>query len=90
MFDIEREPIHPGEILKYEFLEPLKLTQKQFAKDINEDYKLINKIINGKAPITKELAKKFSKYFNNAEEYWLDFQKNYDFRKKKQNKKVVS
>ena len=54
----QRKPTTPGEILHEEFLEPMKLTQKQLADHIGCDIKVINRIVNGRAAVTAEMALK--------------------------------
>ena len=49
-------PIHPGEILREEFLVPLGMTQKQLADHLSCDVKVVNRIINGRAAVSIEMA----------------------------------
>jgi addiction module HigA family antidote len=78
---VQREPTHPGEILKEEFLEPLNITQTQLAKDLNTSFRAINELINQKRGITVEMALKLAKYFNTTAQLWLNLQNEYDLYK---------
>ena len=65
--------VSPGEIMREELAER-KITQKDFAKQINEDESLFKSFIRGKAPVTKELAKKFEKALGIKAKSWLNFE----------------
>lgn len=92
MFNITRKPIHPGKMLKHEFLENYEVTEEQLAKDIDVDLKIIKDIINEKVSITDEIAEKLGRYFNTTQQMWLNMQKGYDelVEKKKKGKKKAS
>ncbi|MBN1351665.1 HigA family addiction module antidote protein [candidate division KSB1 bacterium] len=78
MLPQNRRPIHPGEILRYEFLEPLKLTQQKLAAKIGVTRVRINEIIFGKRKITPDMAFRLSKYFNTSPDFWMNLQMNID------------
>lgn len=71
-------PIHPGEILKEEFLEPMGISQYKLAKDINVSPMRINEIVNGKRGISINTAFRLAKYFNISIEFWAGLQTEYD------------
>ena len=71
-------PIHPGEILKKEFLEPIGLSQNQAALDIRFPATRINKIVLGKRRITPNTALGLAKYFHRSPQFWLGLQMDYD------------
>ena len=71
-------PIHPGEILKEEFLRPLGVTQYRLAQGIGVDARRINAIIQGQRSITAETALLFSRFFGNSAEFWMGLQSQYD------------
>jgi len=56
------QPIHPGEILREEFLDPMGISQYRLAKDINVDPRRINAIIQGKRAITADTALRLARY----------------------------
>jgi len=69
-----RAPTHPGEMLRYEFLEPLGLTQQNLADAIDVSYQRINELVNGKRGITPSTALRLSKFFGNSVEFWMNLQ----------------
>ncbi len=71
-------PIHPGEILLEEFLEPLGISQYRLAKDISVPPRRINEIVQGKRAITPDTALRLSRYFGLSERFWLNLQTRYD------------
>ncbi len=71
-------PIHPGEILMEEFLEPLGITQYRLAMDIGVPPRRINEIVHGKRSITADTALRLSRYFGLSERFWLNLQARYD------------
>jgi addiction module HigA family antidote len=71
-------PIHPGEILEKEFLEPLELTQYRVAKDIKVSARRINEIVHGTRAISADTALRLARYFGTSEEFWLSLQMHYD------------
>ena len=72
------DPIHPGEILLLEFLEPLELSQYRLAKDISVPPRRINEIVQGKRGISADTALRLSRYFGTSERFWLNLQTGYD------------
>ncbi len=75
---ITRKPVHPGEILREDYLKPLSLTITELAKILRVSRKTLSKIINEKGSITPEMALKLSKAFNTTPELWLNLQRNYN------------
>lgn len=71
------DAIHPGEFLK-DAIEENNVSQIELAKRIGVHKKLINDIVNGKNPITRETAYKLSKIFELSTEYWVNLQKIYE------------
>ncbi|MCB0306883.1 MAG: HigA family addiction module antidote protein [Calditrichaeota bacterium] len=71
-------PIHPGEILLEEFLEPMGLSQNRLALDIRVPARRINEIVHGKRRITADTALRLARYFDMSPEYWLGLQMDYD------------
>ena len=72
------EPIHPGEILLEEFLNPMEISQYRLAKDINVPPRRINEIVLGKRAITADTALRLSEYFGLSEKFWLNLQMKYN------------
>ncbi len=72
------KPVSPGEILLTEFLEPLKLSQNQLARDIGVPPRRINEIVLGKRAITADTAMRLSRYFGTSAKLWLGLQSEYE------------
>ncbi len=73
-----RQPTHPGEMLREEFLIPMNLTQKQLADSIQVPYQRINEIISGKRGVTPSTALRLAKYFGMSADFWLNLQIKFD------------
>jgi addiction module HigA family antidote len=71
-------PIHPGEILLEEFLEPLGLSQYRLAKDTSVSPRRINEIVHGKRSISADTALRLARYFGTTDRFWLNLQVRYD------------
>jgi addiction module HigA family antidote len=71
-------PIHPGEILKEEFLDEMGITQYKLAKDINVPPRRINEIVQGKRAITADTALRLGRYFGISPQFWTNLQAHYD------------
>jgi addiction module HigA family antidote len=78
MLPKHRKPTLPGEILKYEFLESLNMTQQQLADALGITRVRVNEIITGKRSITTDTAFRLAKYFNTTPDFWLNLQSNVD------------
>ena len=70
--------IHPGEILKEEFLSPMNVSAYRLAKEINVPETRISEIIRGKRAVTADTAIRFAKFFGTTAEFWLNLQNLYD------------
>ncbi len=71
-------PIHPGELLLEEFLEPMELSQYRLAKDISVPARRINEIVHGKRGITADTCLRLARYFDTSERFWMNLQTRYD------------
>jgi addiction module HigA family antidote len=78
-------PVHPGEILLEEFLNPMKISQYQLAKAINVSARRINEIVHGKRAVTPDTGLRLSRYFGLSERFWLNLQMQYDLEVTKDN-----
>jgi addiction module HigA family antidote len=70
-------PVHPGVYLK-ELLGELTLSQYRLAKDIGVPAMRVSYVVNGKRPVTAELALRLGRYFGQSPRYWLNLQSRYD------------
>lgn len=71
-------PIHPGKILRREFLSPLAITPYRLAKDLNVPLTRIAAILSGKRAISAETALRLARYFGTSKAFWLNLQASYD------------
>ncbi len=73
-------PVHPGEVLLEEYLEPLGISQSRLALGMRVPPQRINEIISGKRGITAETAFRLAKAIGTTPEFWLSLQDEYDLR----------
>ena len=71
-------PVHPGEILLEEFLEPLGVSQYQLAKAVSVPARRINEIVHGQRRISADTALRLARYFGTSERFWINLQARYD------------
>ena len=67
-------PVHPGEILAEEYLEPLGVTQHRLAVEIGVPPRRINEIVHGKRGISADTALRLARFFGTSERFWLNLQ----------------
>jgi|SRR5690348_12553100 antitoxin HigA-1 len=72
------KPVHPGEILREEFLLPLGLSMNRVAMDLRVPVTRIADIIHERRGITADTALRFARYFNNTPTFWMNLQTRYD------------
>src|SRR5687768_17480562 len=70
--------IHPGEVLREEFLHPRKLSQSKLARDTGISRGLISDILAGKRPLTAETSVRLARHFGNSRQFWLRLQADFD------------
>lgn len=80
--------VHPGEILYYEFLQPLEITAYRLSKDLKIPQTRISEIIKGNRRITADTALRLSKYFGNSVKFWLGLQDDFDIEEEQDEKKA--
>ncbi|MFM7045359.1 MAG: HigA family addiction module antitoxin [Ilumatobacteraceae bacterium] len=71
-------PIHPGEVLLADFLEPLGVTQHRLAVSIGVPPRRINEIVHGKRGISADTSLRLARYFGTSDRFWLNLQSRYD------------
>lgn len=71
-------PIHPGEILKKDFLDEMKITPYALSRDAGIDKGKLSRIINGKASISADTALRLGTYFGSSPDSWMNLQARYD------------
>jgi len=90
MLPKNRPPTHPGEMLLKEFIEPMGLTQKTFAKHLGWTYARLNEIINSKRGVSAESALALSDALGMPPEFWLNLQRNWDLWHAMKSHKTIS
>jgi antitoxin HigA-1 len=70
--------IHPGEILKTEFMEPLGLSAYRLAKELHISAPRVNDLVRGKRALTADTAMRLSAYFGTSAQFWLGLQMDHD------------
>lgn len=71
-------PIHPGEVLLKDFLEPLGLTQYRLAKSLTVPPRRVNEIVHGERAVSADTALRLARFFGTSERFWLNLQTSYD------------
>lgn len=79
--------IHPGEILKYEFLEPLEITAYRLSKETFIPQTRIGEILKGNRRITADTALRLAKFFGTSAKFWLGLQDDYDLEEEENSKR---
>jgi addiction module HigA family antidote len=82
-------PIHPGEILREEFMQPRDLSQNALARASNVPPRRINEIVLEKRGITADTALRLARFFGTSAELWTGLQADYDLRQARQEKARV-
>jgi len=72
------KPVHPGEILREEFMVPLGLSMNKMAMDLRVPVTRIADIANERRGITADTALRFARYFKNTAAFWMNLQTRYD------------
>jgi len=81
--------IPPGSILYEEFMEPLGITAYKLSKEIKVQQTAISQIIKGSRRISVDMALRFSKYFGNSAQFWLNLQNYYDIESEMETKEYI-
>lgn len=71
-------PIHPGEILKEMYLDPLQISITDLASNLGKARKTVSQLVNAHMGVSAEMALRLGKAFNTTPELWLNLQRNYD------------
>ena len=72
------KPIHPGEVLREEFLHPFEISEADLARNLGVENKIIVEIISEKQNITADLALRLARFFGTSAHFWLGLQADYD------------
>ena len=71
-------PVHPGEVLREEFLRPMGISQNRLAVDLRVPARRINEIVLGKRRLSPDTALRLARYFGMSPQFWLGLQLDYD------------
>ena len=74
----KRRPVHPGQVLREECLEPLGMSQTEAAERLGISYPRINEVVNGRRSVTPDTALRLARLFDTDPEFWLDLQQAHD------------
>ncbi len=86
----DREPTHPGEMLREEFLLPMNITQQQLADAIHVPFQRVNELVNGKRGVTPSTSLRLAKFFGVSEDFWMSLQVRWDlYRAKKKELEIL-
>jgi addiction module HigA family antidote len=72
------DPVHPGEMLKEDFLDPLGVSQYRLAQAIGVPPRRINEIVHGTRRISADTALRLSRFFGMSDQFWMNLQGHYD------------
>jgi len=86
---ILKNPVHPGEILKQDFMDDFSLSAGKLAKAINVPRTRIERIVKLQVGVTLDTALRLSRFFGTSAEFWLNLQRNYDLAIAKCNRKLA-
>jgi addiction module HigA family antidote len=82
------EPVHPGEILREDFMKPLGLSVNRLALELHVPATRIGEIVHERRRITAETALRLARYFKTNAEFWLNLQNFYDLERTKRSGKI--
>jgi addiction module HigA family antidote len=88
MIPENRVSTHPGEILKYEFLEPLQQSQSGLARHLGIPVQRVNELVRGKRGVTPDTAWLLSQALNTTPEFWMNLQNNFDLSNNRPKSKI--
>ena len=72
------KPVHPGEVLREEFMEPLGLSMNRLALDLHVPITRISEIVHERRAVTADTALRLGRFFENSPEFWLNLQARHD------------
>jgi antitoxin HigA-1 len=75
---ITRHPVHPGEILREDFVPDYKLTVSRLARALGVSRQTVNELLRERRAVRPEMALRLSKLFGNSPEFWLNLQRSVD------------
>jgi len=82
-------PIHPGEIIREEYLQPLGMSANALATALRVSAPRINDIVREKRGISVDTALRLARYFNTTAQFWMNLQTSYDLKVAQQNMETI-
>lgn len=76
----DREPTHPGKVLRQEFLRPMGLAQQEVADAIHVPFQRVNEIVCGRTAVSTSTALQLSRCFGTSAGFWMNLQLRYDWK----------
>jgi addiction module HigA family antidote len=77
-WNIRRPPVHPGEMLREEFMKPLALSINGLALELHVPVTRVSEIVNERRGITADTALRLAQYFGTSADFWMNLQKDYE------------
>lgn len=77
-WNISRTPVHPGEMLREEFMKPLEISINGLALELHVPVTRISEIVNERRGITADTALRLARYFGTSPDFWMNIQKDYE------------
>jgi len=77
-WNITRKPVHPGEMLREEFLKPLEISINGLALELHVPVTRISEIVNERRGISADTALRLARHFRTSADFWMNLQKNYE------------
>jgi antitoxin HigA-1 len=77
---VQLPPVHPGEILRDEFLQPLGITAGGLAKNLNVPRTRIERLVNEQSALTPDTALRLARFFDMSPQFWMNLQTSYDLK----------
>lgn len=78
MRSMKRQPIHPGKVIREDYLKPLSLTITEMATILGISRKTLSKILNERGTVTPDMALRLSRAFDTTPDLWMHLQKDFD------------
>jgi len=77
-WNITRAPVHPGEMLREEFMKPLEISINGLALELHVPVTRVSQIVNERRGITADTALRLARYFGTSADFWMNLQKEYE------------
>jgi addiction module HigA family antidote len=77
-WNITRTPVHPGEMLREEFMKPLGISINGLALELHVPVTRISEIVNERRGITADTALRLARHFGTSPDFWMSLQKDYE------------